>query len=1563
MARKKRLNIKFIVILSILLAIPVGGLLVWKVVPKFFPQVGWIWRGTPQTHAEQAKALFDQGKFYEAGEKYKRAVQVRGAPTAEWLVAIGDCYSHMVLNEGMKANENLRLARLFWDQALSIDPNYLDAHRRLLDLFQQNAEMSRGAGAAAQWQQVGELAQKVLSLDPADRAAQLTVHRATILCWINGLEGDDAKVQNAMDSLEQMLAKPPFDPDVFWQLVQARMYRAELRRRIPDRIGALEISEEVKKRLLQTLEEHPESANLHYRAAQTYRLLSAIERSQDQAIKYGDEYGAEMEKANILTKPEDPTYLEIKITWGRHLESVGKSAEAEAVYRQLVKERPDDMTSRILLAELLGRTNAGREEALKLVESYPPADPKVIYGLKAVRYQQFQLAAVAEAVSFKLDDLPNSRTQEQYDKLLKEIEEGYEKLLAEAGEGGPTLFIKGRIELAKGQNIQAVQTLERAAAAPMPATPSPADVEQYYKTLFILARANILVDQTARAKGLLTKVVTDIPRFDPARIQLVQLLLREKSYEEANKHLEALKKSMPGSPVVARLSMLSLDKEKDKDKLKELYAAVPETTPEEMIEKSQLAQYCGYPQEAIRLLERLREGRPDNVELAISLAQLYVEVGDRTKAMELVDSALARSPENARLKLMRGSIAGTDIRGIRKEMVEQIADPFNKNLALFELAMQESREEDALKHAQAAHQLKPDELRVIAILFNFALAQKDWNKATEYMETLARRNYDDAGGLLYRVKYALAAGNLPDAAEKAQQLTQKMPEFAHSWVVLGQVQAAQGMTQPGKYEEARQNFMTALTKQAQNLDAVRGIIGCCYALGQPQTAKRYIDEGRKLFPLNVAMRELEIDYELQHGDPSKAIPAREEMLKQAIEAKSPAEARAWLSLGQAYSIAARKAAAPPAAKPLQEKARDTYKAAMEKWPEELRFVQLYAMTCIQLGATADGEKAIRALMTRDEWKAKPEPVIMLAQYFDRIGKPAEQEKVLRDYLATAPNTVPVQRDLALLLSRRGKLDDALKLLEPSAEDPMIRKLRIELQINEGRLEDALKEINSVLASNPNPPAVLRNRQAFVYMNSGRATEALAVLDKVLAAEPNNTEALLYRATIQVNASRNLDQAIRDLSVVRDTLDDLDSRLLLADALLRKGDEEAAIRELEATVRAKPDEKTPRLRLADLYSRTNPPRWSQAERVLTEARGTAGMANDVELLQTEATMWVGRKDYDKARQAIEAAIKQAPGKVELLETYCEVLLGLRQYQGLIKVTDPFLASKQAPPWVYQYRGRAKKGVDDKTGAMEEWSAGIELASASKDDAAIERIIKTIATEMGAKPAIARALPRADKDNRWRLIVAYLYQTDGDILSAISWVERALAEEASLPREAADTARRMAGAFYLSIDPPDVEKAIANYRKMLEKDGSDTTALNNLACTMIMANSGFTPKDAIAYSQKAHELLQQAGKSDPFVLDTHGYLLVLNGKVEEGIALLHEALDREPIPDAYYHLGEAYLARSPASYAEAKQALSRAKELVEKATGENKPLDSALKAKIEKALVQCDQAPPATQTASQ
>jgi tetratricopeptide (TPR) repeat protein len=370
-------------------------------------------------------------------------------------------------------------------------------------------------------------------------------------------------------------------------------------------------------------------------------------------------------------------------------------------------------------------------------------------------------------------------------------------------------------------------------------------------------------------------------------------------------------------------------------------------------------------------------------------------------------------------------------------------------------------------------------------------------------------------------------------------------------------------------------------------------------------------------------------------------------------------------------------------------------------------------------------------------------------------------------------------------------------------------------------------------------------------------------------------------------------------------------------------------------------------------------------MIRDARTVPQMANDMDLVHAEARMWQQRKDLDKARTLLEQGLKVEPNNLRLFRSYLEVLLAAKDpamNRAVLAATDPAVKQKNPPWWMYEARGKARKALDDKQAAMEEFAAGIDAASAARDDDGVARIARTIAEEIGVQQAVARVVQRAEKgDNRWRLTVAVLLQIQPDIPAAIGWVEKVLQDPKSTPEELV-AAQRLAGELYLRLDPPDASKAVSVYKTLLEKQGDDPAMLNNLACTMILPNSGFTAKDALPYAEKAHKIMEQLGHTEPLISDTYGYVLVLTGRFDEGIDLLRKALDKRAFPEGYYHLAEAYLAMPNPAPADAEEALKKALTLMEQAGKENQSVDATLKQKIDAAMERARQqvpggAPPA------
>ncbi|HMB96274.1 MAG TPA: tetratricopeptide repeat protein, partial [Tepidisphaeraceae bacterium] len=789
---RRRINTKFlaIAVAPVVVLICMAGAYVMfpgfrQITPiRQLRHVTWLWRGTPAQHRDKGKALMDKGDYKKAAEEYKQAIQLMGNIDPEMYTALGDCFTHLVLDDP----DNLKRAQVCWSQSVAMDPRYLPAQQRLLQAYIDDAEINGGGRSAQQWGAVYDAATRVMLIDPNDRGAKIAADRALIERTVLGVETDQQRVDAAAADLNDLLKQPPFNADILLYLAELKVSRSDDAARQGDRTTADQGLSDAKKLLEDTIVAHPDDWRTHYRTAQIYRMIGISERAGGSGLKSFARATEEYKKAAALIKLDDPLNGEVRGSLANFLQETGHRIDAVKILRQVLADHPDNMPARLQLAQMLGSNEKERHEAIDLLQHIPDPNPNDWIGVKAMLVRGYELTMLSTLVDFKLDALGEAKDQAEYQADLKEIDDDYAKLTATRGVSDTSIGLElaGRIQMAKGENVDAVQTLDRAIKlATAPANVN--DVQRRYKLMFILARAYLNVNQTGEAKLLLTAIVHDVGDFVPARFMLTQILLREGNIDEARKHMDVLVKAMPGTPIAMRLTILSLDKDKDKAKINELYNQLPESNVEEMSDKVQVAMYLGWNDQAVKLLETIYAGNPHNDNTVLALARLYVQQGNSSKANALISDAIAKNPDHTNLKVLQAEVAGTNVGEVRRDLVEKMTDPLQKELGLFQLAMQENHPDEAATHLQAAAKIKPDDSRVLVYEFTDAIHRKDWDKATTYADALAKLNVDNADGALYRIQLARAKGDLDSAADLAQQLVLKMPEFAQSWISLGQV--------------------------------------------------------------------------------------------------------------------------------------------------------------------------------------------------------------------------------------------------------------------------------------------------------------------------------------------------------------------------------------------------------------------------------------------------------------------------------------------------------------------------------------------------------------------------------------------------------------------------------------------------------------------------------------------------------------------------------------------------------------------------------------------------------
>jgi tetratricopeptide (TPR) repeat protein len=350
-------------------------------------------------------------------------------------------------------------------------------------------------------------------------------------------------------------------------------------------------------------------------------------------------------------------------------------------------------------------------------------------------------------------------------------------------------------------------------------------------------------------------------------------------------------------------------------------------------------------------------------------------------------------------------------------------------------------------------------------------------------------------------------------------------------------------------------------------------------------------------------------------------------------------------------------------------------------------------------------------------------------------------------------------------------------------------------------------------------------------------------------------------------------------------------------------------------------------------------------------------NDPDWKRVEAMMWLSRDKPDKAESSIKQGIQMVQGQVDralpLIQDYLGILARQKKFRDLQGECNELLKRPELAKlyWVYQMRGVGFAGMDGhRAEALTDFDKALAITSTENNQDGMAIVIQTVADSIGIDEAIARCEREAAKgDNHWLVIKAFLYFTKHDYPKAEAAIEQVLAQVDSLKTETErQTAYGVAGSIYMLTG--EYVKAQIAYSTLLKMKPEDTVSLNNLACVWSDYMDPPDPAKALTYSAKAIEIVQRGGlQPDPNLLDTHGWALVCNNRLDEGIGFIQDAIDRsprKPMPEAFYHLGQALLKKNLGPEAQAQ--LERAKKLLDDRKNKGQQTDVKMEARLIEAL---------------
>ncbi|MBV6288885.1 cellulose synthase subunit BcsC-related outer membrane protein [Pseudomonas aegrilactucae] len=468
--------------------------------------------------------------------------------------------------------------------------------------------------------------------------------------------------------------------------------------------------------------------------------------------------------------------------------------------------------------------------------------------------------------------------------------------------------------------------------------------------------------------------------------------------------------------------------------------------------------------------------------------------------------------------------------------------------------------------------------------------------------------------LLEQANAARDAGNPQSARELLQRAIAMNPRQVQGHISLADLQAAQG-----QFDTAEVTYRQALSLDAGNPDALRGLVSVLAQNGKLSESQRLIDglsdaQRQRLGDLRVLRAAIAVgqarDLE-RSGDLAGARKALEEAVR-----NDPQNVWARYDLAQLYL----KADAPG-------KARQTIDDMLKANPQRAEALYASALFASRLGEWQSTQRSLAQI-----------PVAQRTAAMQALAEETELRLLASE---------------AASLAKQGQRQQAMKLLqraEPgAANNPDMLSALASAYIDIGQTEHALAMLRTAIAQSSTPSPALRLAYAGALLKAGDDMQVSQIL-RELRSQP-----------LQAAEQRSYDDLVFQYTVRQ------------ADLLREKGDLVAAYDTLAPALAQRPQDPQAVSSLARMYLDNRNP--DKAVELFTPLLRQYPDNADVQMGAAQAYLAAG--DAGKAEQAVQSALQLAPQNPQILTSAA----GYYRGRGKLAKAEQLYAQAlalQAPP---------------------------------------------------------------------------------------------------------------------------------------------------------------------------------------------------------------------------------------------------------------------------------------------
>lgn len=612
------------------------------------------------------------------------------------------------------------------------------------------------------------------------------------------------------------------------------------------------------------------------------------------------------------------------------------------------------------------------------------------------------------------------------------------------------------------------------------------------------------------------------------------------------------------------------------------------------------------------------------------------------------------------------------------------------------------------------------------------------------------------------------------------------------------------------------------------------------------------------------------------------------------------------------------------------RAIDLARKALSKDPKNAEAAAVIASDKARSGDIDGAIAEIDKVLTLDD-KAVALHILKL-QFLDGAGRRDAANAELAKMTRLFPDVAPFKQAFARELYREKKFPEAraelvaIAKLSPNRVEPILAVAEldkqtggtaaaratfkayadaapknIEIKFAYGQYLRALGEDAAAtaafeeLAKNKDKAVALRARNEIATQKlvEHKPEEAEKIVEEILAKDSRNTDALIKRAGLRIDAKK-YDDAIADLrTALADKPDSAPAMVLMAAAFERKGDIDFAKSELAQAVQQSKSEPKTVAAYVGLLLRTNDVKT--ARDALDAALKIH--ANDSALLKLLATTQLMQQDWEGAEATAKLLESRNSADPETGRLLSAAFLGQKDYAGVIDVLGAenqrqSLTGQPLAALVGAYVAQKRVGdAEDVLRGMIERNPKIydarvllgQLLVSEKKDADAETALRAAYAVDAARGEAVRGLfDLLRRTKRTDEIVPFL----DDVI-----------------RTAPDnlTARYLKGDQLLSVG--DKAGALVVYDGILARRPNEPIAANNYAS--IVAD---TRTDKASLARALERAKPFADTQNVYFLDTLGWVQFKNGDAVSAAATLEKAVaGADGFADAHFHLAQVYLAQ--------------------------------------------------------